>query len=189
MKQIFTCIVIVLFATGCSHERFTYLKKIPVKKHTTEVEKKNDLNQSGEEKIEQTENLSNSVNSELAEVKTPVLTNNALNQELAEASIEETFTPGIVEPEWKKPAEIKASDSNKEIPDSTKADSGSDGSGMAIAGFICALLGLFIFPILFSTLGVIFSAMGLKSNKKGLALAGLILGIIGLLYIIVVVAK
>ncbi len=56
-----------------------------------------------------------------------------------------------------------------------------DGSGFAIAGFIASILGLFILPIVFLPLGIIFSLLGLKSDKKGLAIAGLIIGLVGVL--------
>ena len=56
-----------------------------------------------------------------------------------------------------------------------------DGSGFAIAGFIASILGLFILPIVFLPLGIVFSALGLKSGKKGLAIAGLVIGIVGVL--------
>ena len=56
-----------------------------------------------------------------------------------------------------------------------------DGSGFAITGFIVSILGLFILPFVFLPLGIIFSALGLKSGKKGLAIAGLVIGIVGVL--------
>lgn len=49
----------------------------------------------------------------------------------------------------------------------------------AIAGFVLSLLGWFVlWPLII--LGVIFSAIGLKSEKRGLAIAGIIIGIAGL---------
>lgn len=63
-------------------------------------------------------------------------------------------------------------------------------SGMAIAGFICGILGLLLvlitgWPFLLGTLGTIFSAIGLgqtsKGKKgKGFAIAGLITGILAI---------
>ena len=61
----------------------------------------------------------------------------------------------------------------------------SDRNGMAIAGFVCGLVGLLLFPIVLPQLAIIFSAIGLrKSNRegaphRGLAIAGLITGILG----------
>ena len=58
---------------------------------------------------------------------------------------------------------------------------------MGIAGFVLALIGLFINPLAIpSVLGVIFSAIGLGGKTKGLSIAGLVLGIIGVVYTILV---
>lgn len=77
-----------------------------------------------------------------------------------------------------------------------KSDNDKRMSGMAVAGFIVSLLGLFLFGILMGLIGIIFSAIGLaKINKnqdkfkgKGLAVAGLIIGIIDILVWIVIIA-
>ncbi len=55
-------------------------------------------------------------------------------------------------------------------------------SGFAITGFVLSICGIFF--ILFSILGIIFSALALKNIKegkkkgKGLAIAGLVMGIV-----------
>lgn len=71
---------------------------------------------------------------------------------------------------------------NTEISNSQKLTlfgiSMAGGSGFAVAGFICSLVGLFV-PFL-AILGIIFSAIGLNSSRHGLALAGLIIGIVAL---------
>ena len=69
-------------------------------------------------------------------------------------------------------------------------------NGMALAGFICSLVGLFIFGIVLGLLGVIFSAIGLakiskdssKWKGKGMAIAGLIVGIIDIVVWIFILA-
>ena len=67
--------------------------------------------------------------------------------------------------------------------------------GFGIAGFILGLLGSlsFLLPIIcipLSILGLVFSAIQIKRNKTKLAIAGLILSIIGLcltiLFIVIV---
>jgi len=61
-----------------------------------------------------------------------------------------------------------------------------DGSGFGIAGFVLGLLGLVTFNFLFALLGVVFTAVALKRMKltgnpdRGLAKAGLVCGIIGI---------
>jgi hypothetical protein len=69
-------------------------------------------------------------------------------------------------------------------------------NGMALAGFICSLVGLFIFGVVLGVLGVIFSAIGLgkiskdpsKWKGKGMAIAGLIVGIIDIFVWIFILA-
>jgi hypothetical protein len=65
-----------------------------------------------------------------------------------------------------------------------------DMSGMALAGFICGVLGLILvlitgWPFLLGTLGTVFSAIGLNETSKGkkgrgFAIAGLITGIMAI---------
>ena len=55
---------------------------------------------------------------------------------------------------------------------------------MAVAGFICSLIGIFVAGLPLGILGVVFSAIGLNRSKRegrplrGLAIAGVVLGII-----------
>lgn len=59
----------------------------------------------------------------------------------------------------------------------------SSKNGFAIAGFVLSLVSLFVlWPLAIP--GVIFSAIGMKSDRKGLATAGLILGIIALVLVL-----
>jgi len=68
-------------------------------------------------------------------------------------------------------------------------------NGMAVAGFVCGIVGLFVFGIVLGPLAIVFSAIGLsKSNKegrplRGLAIAGLVLGIVGVIGWAIVVAS
>jgi len=67
----------------------------------------------------------------------------------------------------------------------------SEGNTLGIAGFILSLIGiLFIFVwfyvgAFFGLIGLIFSAIQIKKSKNGLAIAGLILGIIVILIFII----
>lgn len=76
-------------------------------------------------------------------------------------------------------------------PQNNKTYSGL--SGMSIAGFVCSVIGLaliaslsfFLLGMLFSFAGIIFSSVGLSQTSKGqqgkgFAIAGLILGILGI---------
>ena len=57
------------------------------------------------------------------------------------------------------------------------------GGGWGIAAIACGFVGLFVAPLLLGPLAIIFGAIGLKKDLKGLAIAGLILGILELLII------
>ena len=70
----------------------------------------------------------------------------------------------------------------------------NDHSGMAIASFVTGLVGLlmnficmvFLSPIL-GILGVVFGCVSLRSRNRGLAIAGVILGGLAILFAIVLV--
>jgi hypothetical protein len=65
---------------------------------------------------------------------------------------------------------------------SVKADASKN--GFAIAGFVSSLVGLLLlWPL--CILGIIFSAIGMKSERKGLATAGLIIGIVGVVLVLI----
>jgi hypothetical protein len=69
-------------------------------------------------------------------------------------------------------------------------------NGLALAGFICSLAGLLIFGVVLGLLGIIFSAIGLgkiakdssRWKGKGMAIAGLIVGVIDIVVWIVLLA-
>lgn len=73
--------------------------------------------------------------------------------------------------------------SEKKSPSKTM----SDGGGWGIASLACGVLGLLFLPILFGPLAIIFGALGLKKKLKGLAIAGMTLGIISLVVIFLII--
>jgi len=66
----------------------------------------------------------------------------------------------------------------------------------ALTGFITSLVGLLVLPILFGLCGIIFSAIALSKIKrnpelykgKGFAIAGLVIGIIAVLFVFLILA-
>lgn len=63
----------------------------------------------------------------------------------------------------------------------------NDSNGVAMAGFVCSLMGLISCGLL-SPVGLILSMMGMgKQANKGLAIAGLVMGIIGSIWVIVAI--
>ena len=79
------------------------------------------------------------------------------------------------------------------FPDHAKKESAGDKSGwQGIVSLVCGIIGIFVLPIFFSTAAIVFGFLGLNSEKHqytGLAIAGLILGGIGLIYALAVLAK
>ena len=74
---------------------------------------------------------------------------------------------------------------NQTTPEAPKTN------GMGVAGFVLALLGLFLgwVPVLgwvLWVLGLIFSLVGVFRTPKGLAIAGLIITFIGLIVLLIV---
>jgi hypothetical protein len=69
----------------------------------------------------------------------------------------------------------------------TTAKTMGDGGGWGIASLACGVLGLLFLPILFGPLAIIFGALGLKKKLKGLAIAGLVLGVISLVVIFLLI--
>lgn len=64
-------------------------------------------------------------------------------------------------------------------------------NGIGTAGFVCALLNLFLgwIPVLgwiLWLLGLIFSGVGVTRKPRGLAIAGLVISLIGIIFLLVV---
>jgi hypothetical protein len=66
---------------------------------------------------------------------------------------------------------------------------GIAGGALMIAALVSASLsGLFALGILAAIMAIIFGAMGLKSSRKGLATAGMVLGIVEVVLLVAIVA-
>ena len=101
------------------------------------------------------------------------------------ALIEKNSKPVYAKPSKKLKQELKSiikDIKGKEAAEpaiSSKPKQDSKKNGFAIAGFVCSLVSWFVlWPL--AIVGIIFSAIGLKSERKGLAIAGLVLGIVGI---------
>lgn len=83
----------------------------------------------------------------------------------------------------KKQAKKEFKSSLREVKKQNSPKEGGYKNGLAIAGFVSSIVGLFVlWPL--CVLGIIFSAIGLKSERKGLAIAGLIIGIVGVVLVL-----
>jgi hypothetical protein len=68
------------------------------------------------------------------------------------------------------------------------------GNGLAIAGFVCSLVGALFLWIILAPLGIIFGAIGLSKAKRGaphrgLAIAAIVIGVLDIVaYVILTIA-
>jgi hypothetical protein len=70
---------------------------------------------------------------------------------------------------------------------------GRGSNGLAIAGLVCGLVGLFFFSIVLGPLAVVFGGVGLSRARRGaggrgMAIAAIVLGVIDILLFVVLVA-
>ena len=61
------------------------------------------------------------------------------------------------------------------------------GPGFGIAALCCGILGFFFLPFLLGPCAIVFGALGLRNSGRGMAIAGLILGIIQVLIVLLAV--
>jgi hypothetical protein len=82
------------------------------------------------------------------------------------------------------------------MPD-TNAQAGpgiqSRSNGMAIAGLVCGIVGIFIFEVILGVLAIIFGGIGVRrasagAGRRGIAWAGVILGVIDIVLFVVVLS-
>ncbi|MCU0441442.1 MAG: hypothetical protein MUE96_03515 [Bacteroidia bacterium] len=184
MKNLYLILLSLVLLSACSEKRFAFRKKVRVDK---------------EEQLAQASKPTKSkVAKQQKEVatasETPILDtatasadyNNPSAALPAEQLSAGPSAPIENEQIWKE--EVAKPKQEKQVEKKQKKSKTQSQNGFAIAGFIFSLVGLFFFPILFCTLGIIFSAIGIKSDYRGLAIAGVILGVVGLVLWLVLVA-
>ncbi|CAM5264793.1 hypothetical protein STENM36S_07233 [Streptomyces tendae] len=70
----------------------------------------------------------------------------------------------------------------------TGARRGGRTSGLAIAGLVCGIVGLFIMPIILGPLAIVFGAVALRQTGSAMAKWALGLGVVDILLMIVMFA-
>ena len=180
MKRILLCIVAAASLAACSSPKYTYYFDQQKFNAANELTKSDDgiarPNENSVTASSQPGLADETFASTLPSV-TPVaevaLVQQPKTSITTKTLTEETKPTTSVKDEVKK-------DKKKRAIRARKADTESS---FAIAGFVCSLVSLFVlWPL--SIPGVIFSALGLKSAKRGLAIAGLIIGIVALVLVL-----
>ena len=83
----------------------------------------------------------------------------------------------------------KITGNNTIADDDTKSQpAAKSGAGFSIASFVVGLVGLLVAGLICGTLAVIFGAIGLKRGKRGLAIAGMIIGIVDVVVVLIALA-
>ncbi|WP_034262526.1 DUF4190 domain-containing protein [Actinospica robiniae] len=67
------------------------------------------------------------------------------------------------------------------------------GNGLAVAGLVCGIIGVFLFDFILGPLALIFGGVGLRNanhgaGHRGMALAAVILGIVDIVLFVVIIA-
>lgn len=194
MKRNISYLIVVLFFTACSSSKHTYHfseydyqsgKKNADMTELKGLKKKTSIGSSFTENLTQSEDLTAAMP---GHVKIIARTNNLKPHSLLpnEAPASKNLKSSSSERKIsKKEARQELRTGIKALREEWQENEIKDGTknGLAIAGFVCSIVGLFVlWPL--CILGIIFSAIGLKSERKGLAIAGLIIGIIGVVLVI-----
>jgi hypothetical protein len=168
--------------TSCSQQKFAFRKTIKVKQTEQAATQKSESEVAYESKPTQLNDLivpSNQEESAVANTSQPEITTEEASV-AAVAPIIESAT------KWKQ-AETEKKESSTTPNNAKKMLAG--GNGLAVAGFVLALCGLFIAAIPFGILAIIFGVLGLKSSRKGLAIAAIIIGAVDLILGLIIVSQ
>lgn len=168
MKKIILPLLLAFTFVSCSQQKFAFRKKIAVSHEEQQI-----VHRSTNKPIviEPKEGISGT-NQELN-----------TNEEILVASAEPVIsnTPAYIE-EKGASVSIQTPVPQQQVASASPAKQQKtmtgDHSGLAIAGFVLSLVGLLLFPIPCGILAIIFGALSLKSSRRGLAIAALIIGIV-----------
>jgi hypothetical protein len=212
IKQIsFIGLTIIFVLNSCTMEKRVYTSGY-------HVAWKNGKHNSNKHELLHTENEKQIVRNQIVKVGQTVTATNSVEKTSARILIEDNITVSadkqqIIIPKKEKinlllSNKVTTADEEKQTEPSFKSEFKkgtkmllADGdapktNGLALSGFICSLVGLFLFGFILGVLALIFSAIGLgKINKdtskwkgKGMAIAGIIIGIIDIVAWLIILA-
>lgn len=198
-KKIYVAAAILIMATSCSTQKMAYTASeaqshsgytttFGAKGKIIKTEPQSTIPYSvAEESLEKPTVLPNDLTDlDEAEVASSDLyASTEVVVQIAKTEKKNTFTTNVVnnyneiQKSYKKHSilnKIFSKDSKQGVAQTTSGTSAA--SVLAIAGLVFAIIGLFKYGLIFGIIAVIFSALGLSSSLKALAIAGLVIGIL-----------
>jgi len=180
MKNYLILAFATLMLASCSQQQFAFRKKIAVN-HTDKVTAKTQPHNTNDNSIDNTSNVEANEQITYNEPHSFI----AQQEELASTKIaltpDDTIRKKYKFEEERSPSNSSSDPKNGGVSYDEKADKD------ALAGFIFALAGWLLFPLLVIP-GLVYSIRGLKSyRRKGLAIAGVIISSVVLLLLILII--
>ncbi len=192
MKQLIYLIGVLVLLSSCSNQRYAHLNKVksdPKKEVAVKTHNPKSIQISPRPIDLQTKNFT--VKSE------PVLVKQNAEVFVAAPAKPIEASPILNEKDitTKDEAKKTVTETNRKKPfDHYSRLNNGDWDVISIIGFSVSIIGLFIAPIIFGIVAIVFSAIGLSRTSggsrrgRGFAIAGLILGIIEVIFLFLVLA-
>ncbi len=192
MKQLIYLLGVLVLLSSCSNQRYAHLNKVksdPKKEVAIKTHNPKSIQISPRPIDLQTKNFT--VKSE------PVLVKQNAESFVAAPAKPIEASPILNEKDitTKDEAKKTVTETNRKRPfDHYSRLNNGDWDVISIVGFSVSIIGLFIAPILFGVVAIVFSAIGLSRTSggsrrgRGFAIAGLILGIIEVIFLFFVFA-
>jgi hypothetical protein len=181
MNKLLLNLMLVVVIASCSQQKYAFRKTIKVKEteQAAVIPKK-------QIKVSMLDQQKQSVIAEqVAVLSTPQLADvYPANTQQITASISASTPDITIQKEWINTKVVQAD----LVPHQTKKTFG-DGGGLAIAGFVLALVGIFFAAVPFGILAIIFGILSLRSSRRGLAIAALVIGILDVVLGAIAISK
>ncbi len=176
--------LLAIIATSCGQQKFAFRKTVKVKQaEQASVQKEATTPKSNITKSTGVDDLAFP-----SEEKNVAQSQSEVQSARAEAVVTaDEAKPEIdATPQWKQADKSNLEETTNPIEQQKTMD---NGSGFAVAGFVLSLVGLLVAAVPCGVLAIIFGALGLKSSRKGLATAALIIGIIDVVVGLILISR